>query len=48
MPSNESIGYPPENIFIPKVLIEKKAARVLDSDKVYPIKISENPSIWFK
>ena len=48
MPIDEALGYPPINNFIPKSLIEKKAPRPDDSEPALPIKISENPRVWFK
>ena len=44
----EKLDYPPVNKYIPKQLIEKKVFRPEGKDPSLPLKISENPAIWFK
>ena len=46
--SEERLGYPPENKYIPKHLIEKKKPRPDGTEPALPVKISESPAIWFK
>ncbi|CDW84143.1 insulin-degrading enzyme [Stylonychia lemnae] len=50
LPSLEvNLGLPPRNEFIPQQLNEIKILRDLENTKpAFPMKISENPQVWFK